>query len=98
MLYIRLCFDKAGQPELRERMRAEHRAYIMRHVASDSVPRVTQGGPLCINEHDDTNFASFMILEAESIEAVRRFHEEDPFTKAGLFERADIHRWDKHIG
>jgi hypothetical protein len=34
----------------------------------------------------------------EFIEAAARFHDEDPFTRAQLFERADVVRWDRHIG
>ncbi|QCP52490.1 YciI family protein [Trinickia violacea] len=98
MLYIRLCFDKAGQLELRESTRAEHRAYVMPILAPTSVPRLVQGGPLCVSDADDTNIASFMILEADNIEQVKRFHEGDPFTKAGLYEQVYIHRWDKHVG
>ena len=98
MLYIRLCFDKAGQLELRNRMREEHRAYLKPHAAQGAVPHMLQAGPLCVSDEDDTNIASFMILEADNIEQARRFHEGDPFTKAGLYERVYIHRWEKHIG
>jgi uncharacterized protein YciI len=98
MLYIRLCIDKAGQPELRESTRAEHRAYVMPILQQGSVPRLVQGGPLCVNDEDDTIFASFMIIEADSVEQVMRFHEGDPFTKAGLYEQVYIHRWDRHVG
>lgn len=98
MLYIRLCFDKAGQLELRERMRAEHRSYFRPNVEQGAVPRLVQAGPLCVNDDDDTNRASFMILEAKSIEEVRRFHEGDPFTTARWYETVYIHRWGKHIG
>jgi uncharacterized protein len=98
MLYIRLCFDKVGQLELRERVRTEHRTYLKPNVEQGAVPQLIQGGPLCLDDHDDTNLASFMILEADNIEEVKRFHEGDPFTKAGLYERVYIYRWDKHIG
>jgi len=98
MLYIKLCFDKDGQLELRERMRNEHRAYVMPILAQGSALRLVQAGPLCVGDDDDTNLASFMILEADNIEEVKRFHEGDPFTKAGLYEQVYIHRWDKHVG
>jgi uncharacterized protein YciI len=29
---------------------------------------------------------------------VQRFHDNDPFTIAGLFEEVRIHRWDRHVG
>lgn len=98
MLYIRLCFDKTGTSALREELRASHRAYFKPNLAPDAAVRMVQGGPLCINDSDDTNLASFMIIEAPSHEQVQEFHENDPFTKAGLYEKTYIHRWDRHIG
>jgi uncharacterized protein YciI len=44
------------------------------------------------------NIASFMIVEADSLEQVNRFHDGDPFTKVGLFQQSFIHIWDKHVG
>jgi len=98
MLYVRLCIDKADQLELRDRVRAEHRAYLKPNIEQGAVPHIVQAGPLCIDDNDDTNLASFMIIEAGNIDEVKLFHEGDPFTKAGLYEKVYIHRWDKHIG
>jgi uncharacterized protein YciI len=93
MLYIRLCYDKPGQLELREEKRAEHRAYLKSQPL-----RLLVAGPLCVDDTHDTNIASFMIVEADSREAVVEMHDGDPFTKAGVFGDVHIHRWDKHIG
>ncbi|MFM0168239.1 YciI family protein [Paraburkholderia sediminicola] len=97
MLYVRLCFDKLGTAELREQLRADHRAYFKPNLLTDAVPHLVQAGPLCVSDNDDTNLASFMILEATSLDEVVRFHDGDPFTKAGLYDRVYIHRWDRHI-
>lgn len=97
MLYIRLCFDKPGTTELREQLRADHRAYFKPNLLADAVPHLVQAGPLCVSDNDDTNLASFMILEATSLDEVVRFHDGDPFTKAGLYDSVYIHRWDRHI-
>jgi uncharacterized protein len=98
MLYIRVSYDKAGAGELRERLRADHRAYVKPNTSPNVPCRVLQAGPLCVSDEDNTNLASFMILEAKSIADVMRFHENDPFTKGGLYEKSHIHRWDRHVG
>jgi uncharacterized protein YciI len=38
------------------------------------------------------------VVEADSLADVKRFHDNDPFSRAGLFERADVVMWDRHIG
>ena len=98
MLYLRLCFDRPGAADLREALRANHRAYLKSHVAGEQEVRVVLAGPLCVSDSDDTNLASMMVLEAGSLDEVLTFHRRDPFTEGGLYERADIHRWDKHLG
>lgn len=98
MLYILICFDKADQFELRERTRAEHRTYVKSNIERGAVPHLIQAGPLCMGDQDDRNLGSFMIFEADNIEEIKRFHDGDPFVKAGLFDRVYIHRWDRHVG
>lgn len=93
MLYIRLCYDKTGMRPVREQMRMQHRAYLQEQPL-----KLVVAGPLCESDESDGNIASFMIVEADSIEDVRRMHDGDPFTRAGVFGDVHIHRWDKHIG
>lgn len=98
MLYIRFCLDNTGTTDLRQTLRADHRAYFKPNLEPGAKVRVVQAGPLCVSDSDDTNLASFMIIEAPTRDDVVRFHEGDPYTKAGLYEQAFIHRWDRHIG
>ena len=98
MLYLRVCFDKPDSSALRASERLAHRTYIASFLPEGGYVRVVQAGPMCGTDTDDTNVGSFMVVEADSIEAAQRFHNEDPFTKAGLFSRADLVRWDRHIG
>jgi len=63
----------------------------------DSLNDLTFGGIACSSD-DTKNVGSFMVVEADSLAAVQRFHDNDPFTVAGLFEDVRIHRWDKHVG
>ena len=97
MLYIRICYDKPGVEDLRKRLRGQHLAYVKPNMAAGSVVRVLHGGPLCANDVDKTYVGSFMVLEAKRRDDVKKFHDEDPFTAGGLYERADIQRWDQHI-
>jgi hypothetical protein len=92
MLFMRLCFDKPGVGAIRDEHRAAHRAYL-----ASGVVKLIQAGPLMDNDNKK-NIASFMIVEADSLEQVNRFHDGDPFTKVGLFEQSFIHIWDKHVG
>jgi uncharacterized protein len=92
MLYIRMCVDRPDGGQVRDRERASHRAYL-----ASGVVKLVQAGPLMADD-DSRNIGSFMVVEADSLATVKRFHDEDPFTKAGLFDDVRIHRWDKHIG
>jgi len=98
MLYIRVCYDKPGMGELRDRLRNNHRAYFKPNLAGgDAAVRLVQAGPLCTSDTDTTNIGSFMILEAKSHADVMEFNDGDPFTAAKLYERVEIHRWDRHV-
>ena len=98
MLYLRLCLDKPGSAELRSAHRLDHRNYTGSFVGEGGPIRVVQGGPLLAGDADGAILGSFLVVEANSIEDVQRFHDEDPFTVVGLFDRVDIIRWDRHIG
>jgi uncharacterized protein YciI len=91
MLFLRLCLDKPGAASIRDAHRAAHRAYL-------TSPPVTivQAGPLL--DEDGGMIGSMIIVDAESLNEVRAFHEGDPFTKIGLFQTAHLVRWDRHIG
>ena len=93
MLFIRLCFDKPGVGDRRNEIRADHRAYL----ANSGIAKLITAGPL-MDDTNDHNIASFMIIEADDLDTARRFHEGDPFTKAGLFQTSFVHIWEKHIG
>jgi uncharacterized protein YciI len=99
MLYLRICFDKKDSGELRGKMLKSHREYIGSHVgiAKDGV-KIVQAGPMCAGDDLSNNIGSFLVVEANSFEAALRFHEADPFTRAGLFDDPKIVRWDRHIG
>ena len=99
MLYLRICVDKTDGSALRNDLRKQHREYIGSHVEQAcSGVKVVQGGPMCHGDDVTQNLGSFLVVEADSLESAMRFHNEDPFTRAELFDRADVVRWDRHIG
>lgn len=91
MLFLRLCLDKSDGGGLRQVHRDDHRAYLASSAAS-----IFQAGPLL--DGDGRMIGSLIIVDADDIDDVRRFHDDDPFTRAGLFETVLLSRWDKHIG
>ena len=98
MLYLRICFDKKDGGALRDELRQSHREYIGSHLAGGKAIKVVQGGPMCVGDDITTNLGSFLVIDAPSLAVAREFHDNDPFTRAKLFERADVVRWDRHIG
>ncbi|WP_164662192.1 YciI family protein [Tropicibacter sp. Alg240-R139] len=94
MLFIRLCIDRPYMRELREENRTEHRAYLQ----SSTVAKLIQAGPLLNDNGSGDNIASFMVIEADSLEAAQKYHDDDPFTRAGIYEKSYIHEWEKHFG
>lgn len=97
MLYLRICFDKPGTGELRNAVRAEHREYLAPFLKGAGGVRIVQAGPMCISDSDDTNLGSFLILDADTLQAVEKFHLADPFTQADIFGDVRLVRWDRHI-
>lgn len=57
---------------------------------------VKLGGPFL--GPDATMAGSLMIIEADSLEAAQAFHADDPYTKAGLYERSTVDPWKITIG
>lgn len=92
MLFIRLCFDAPDTLALREEHRMTHRAYLQ-----SGVVELIQAGPLLNDDGSGDNIASFMIFKADDLAAAKSFHDNDPFTKAGVFAKSHVHKWDRHI-
>lgn len=73
---------------IRAATRPAHRAYMDRFQ-----DRVRLGGPVL--DAQGNGCGGLMVIEAESIEAVRDMVRKDPFEVAGLSDRIDIYpfRW-----
>jgi uncharacterized protein YciI len=89
-LFVISAFDKPGALETRMANRPAH----LEHIRGN--PKIKLAGPYK-NEADEL-VGSLMILEADDIGEVRAFWEADPYVKAGVFGRADIHPFMVGVG
>lgn len=73
---------------IRAATRPQHQAYMKQFAA-----RARLGGPVL--GPDGAPCGGLMLIEAESEEEVRAILRDDPFEKAGLSERIEVHpfRW-----
>lgn len=90
-LYVLACFDKEGALDLRMATREAHLAW-----ARDQHGRIRMAGPML--SESDAMAGSLFFLEAESEAEVRAFNAEDPYTKAGLWDRVEIKRFRSTLG
>ncbi len=80
--------DKPGGLQTRMHVRPEHLEYAKTYVRL--------GGPI-LDERGDP-MGSAMIIEAENLEAAKAKLDNDPYTKAGLFETTTLRPWRMSIG
>jgi uncharacterized protein YciI len=84
MLVGIMCFDKPGHVDLRMKNREEHLEWIQRPDIE-----LKYAGPMLADDKE-TPIGSLIIAEVESLENARATFAEDPYNKAGLFERVVI--------
>ncbi len=91
-LFVLTCIDKPDALALRMATREAHFAY------ANSLPAGTirLGGPFL--DEKGGMAGSLIIVEMADLEAARAFNRDDPYTKAGLFERVDIRPWRATLG
>lgn len=84
ILYSAYCLDGIKGPQIRaSKVRDDHLAHL--DAAGDMLKF---GGPLL--NADGVPIGSLLIFEAENTKAAWAFLENDPYSKAGLFERIDL--------
>ena len=89
--FVLICHDRPGALDLRMATREAHLAWVGENLA-----KVVRAGPLLTDE--DQMAGSLFVVEAADEAAVRAFHQDDPYAKAGLFERVEILRWRQTVG
>ena len=92
MHYIITAFDKENSLELRMSIRSDHLAY-----ANDKGITVL-AGPLLTEGDDPKPRGSMLIVEVDSRAQAEEFAENDPYNKAGLFDKVTIRRWMGALG
>ena len=91
MLFVCYCVDKPNSLDLRLATREAHLAY-----AASFADKLKIAGPML---NDDGSMAgSLLIFDVEGKEEVEAFAADDPYGKAGLFERVDIRAWNQSLG
>jgi len=85
MIYAILLMDRPGTSELREQIRPEHRAYL-----GQLADRMAFAGPLT-SEDGKTVLGSLLALDFPNRAAVDAWLKDEPYTKAGVYEKAVIH-------
>ncbi|MEY4879053.1 MAG: hypothetical protein RJB62_522 [Pseudomonadota bacterium] len=91
-LYVISCVDRPDSMALRMATREAHLAF----VRETDLVKVRVGGPYLSEVGAMTG--SMLIVEAETPDAVASFVANDPYGKAGLFERVDVFPWKVTVG
>ncbi|VDC21934.1 YciI family protein [Pseudogemmobacter humi] len=85
-----ICIDKPGHIETRKANREAHLAYIA------ETGLVEMAGPFLDEAGNMTG--SLVVLTVDSLQQAQDWAANDPYAKAGLFERVEIREWKKVIG
>jgi uncharacterized protein YciI len=88
--------DREGVLETRLKVRDAHRARL-RDPGPHRV-KVIFGGPTSSDSPDAAMNGSLLVIEADDIDAVRRFVAEDPYELAGVYARVEIRPWQWGLG
>lgn len=87
--YVVFGTDAPGTSALREALRPQHRAWLRVHPGH--AVTVVHGGPTLDGEGGMNG--TLLVVEADSLQAVQRFVDEDPYRRGGLFSRVEIRAW-----
>ena len=86
MLYIIYQIDGPDSPEIRAATRDAHFKYL------DDHEDILVLGGATLAEDGKTRTGSVLIINVEDLAAAEAFSENEPFRRAGLFERVEINR------
>lgn len=90
MLVCLMAHDKAGALEVRMENRPAHVDYLK------STDNVHLAGPLI--DAEGGMCGSMIVLDVPDMAAAEAWAANDPYAKAGLFERVTLTEWKKVIG
>ena len=89
MPYAIQTVDKPGTAALRAAKRPEHLEYLTARKN-----KLLAAGALLSDDGNDAK-GGLIIVDTDDRAEAERFINEDPFTKAGLFEKITVTRWRK---
>lgn len=81
--------DKAGAAQVR----ADNRAAHIEYLAANKHLLLAAGA--LINDDGTGGHGGILIVDTEDRKEAERFIADDPFSKAGLFEKVTVTRWRK---
>ena len=85
MLFVLVAIDKPNALALRMATREAHFDYARRSG------NIRLGGPFLDDKGEMAG--SLIVFEADDLAAAQRWAAEDPYAKAGLFQRSEIRPW-----
>jgi uncharacterized protein YciI len=85
MIYVLRLLDKPDGATLRQQVRPEHKAYL--GAVAD---RIAFAGPLTLDD-GVTMIGSLLAIDFESRDAAHAWLADEPFTRAGLYDNAEVH-------
>ena len=91
-LYVIICIDKTNSLDTRMAARDAHLAY----AKANEHALIRIGGPFL--SEDGTMNGSMLIVEADDRANVDAFVKNDPYGKAGLFDRVEVRPWKATVG
>lgn len=85
--------DKPDASELRDQLREAHRVYI--RTSRKGVVAVLGGLTLDI---DGRMNGTMLVVQSANVEDAREFVDNDPYSQAGLFDKAEVRAWRWGLG
>lgn len=79
MLFVLFCEDKPDGQALRLATRQAHLDYV-----ATQANRIRIAGPM-LSDDGNTMLGSLFIIEADDLAAAQTLHQDDPYTRAGLW-------------
>ena len=90
MRFALIAYEKASSLEIRQQNREAHLAYVAdTGVVETAGPFLDAEGNMC---------GSLLILALDTMDEARNWADNDPYARAGLFEKVSIQAWKKVIG
>lgn len=89
MYFIIVTTDKSNSTHIRQETRPAHLDYIQ------GFGRQIVAGGATLTDDGEAMTGSFFLVDMRDRAAVETFLRNDPYVKAGLFDRVEVRRWRK---